>query len=54
METEARYTVFVGGVEVNDYLLTKEKAERVAEMWKDDGYDDVSIEIYTDEELSNR
>ena len=40
------YTVWVGGVEVNDCLLTKEDAEILAQKWLDDGYDrnDVIIE----------
>lgn len=38
------YTVWVGGIEVNDYYLTKEEAESLAFKYKDDGYDDVIIE----------
>lgn len=38
------YTVWVGGVEVNDYYLTKEEAENLAFEYEDDGYDDVIIE----------
>ena len=37
------YTVFVGGVEVNDYYLTKAEAERLAKEYKADEYDDVEI-----------
>ena len=40
------YTVWVGGVEVNDYLLTLEQAESIAKNWIDDGYDDVQIDVY--------
>ena len=36
------YTVWVGGVEVNDYYLTKEKALSLAKEYND--YDDVQIE----------
>lgn len=39
-----KYTVWVGGVEVNDYLLTKENADKLAEQYKNDSYDDVVIE----------
>jgi hypothetical protein len=39
-----KYTVWVGGVEVNDFLLTKIDAEVLAKKYKDDGYDDVVIE----------
>lgn len=35
------YTVWVGGVEVNDYLLDKDNAEQLANQYKQDGYDDV-------------
>jgi len=38
------YVVWVGGVEVNDYYLTKEQAEKLAKAYKDKGYDDVVIE----------
>ena len=40
------YTVWVGGVEVNDYLLTKEDAEDLAQEYIDDGYNDVAITKY--------
>lgn len=39
-----RYTVWVGGGEVNDVLLTKEKAEELAESYRSKGYDDVKVE----------
>ena len=38
-----RYSVWVGGTEVNDHLLTKKLAKAVARIWKDEGYDDVAI-----------
>lgn len=38
------YTVWVGGVEVNDHLLTKEKADELAQEYIDDGYDDVVVD----------
>lgn len=38
------YTVWVGGTEVNDYYLTKEQAEKLADEYINDGYDDVKIE----------
>ena len=41
-----KYTVWVGGTEVNDYLLTKEDAKKLAEEYKKDGYDDVVIDKY--------
>jgi hypothetical protein len=44
MDTEACWTVWVGGTEVNDYYLTKEKAERLAQLYRDDDYDDVVVE----------
>lgn len=39
------YTVWVGGVEATDHYLTKEKAHRLADKYKQDGYEDVQIEI---------
>lgn len=41
-----KYTVFVGGVEVNDYILTKEQAKVLAKKYINDGYDDVVIVRY--------
>ena len=38
------YTVWVGGVEVNDYYMDKKDAEYMAEFYKDEGYDDVVIQ----------
>jgi hypothetical protein len=40
-----KYTVWVGGVEVNDFYLTKEAAATIAEEYYNDGYDDVVIEM---------
>lgn len=37
------YSVWVGGVEVNDYPLYYETALRIAGEWSDDGYDDVEV-----------
>ena len=38
------WTVWVGGGEVNDYLLDYETALRVAQSYIEDGYDEVVIE----------
>lgn len=38
------WTVWVGGSEVNNYYRTKEEAEALARIWKDDGYDDVVVQ----------
>ena len=38
------YLVWVGGIEVNDFLLSKEQAEKLAEQYIKLGYDDVKIE----------
>ena len=38
------YTVWVGGSEVNDYYLDRGGALRIAQIYIDDGYDDVKIE----------
>ena len=37
------YTVWVGGGEINDHLLTRSEAEMLALAWADKGYDDVYI-----------
>jgi len=37
------YIVYVGGLEVNDYYLSKEKAIELSDEYLDDGYDDVEI-----------
>jgi hypothetical protein len=39
-----KYTVWVGGVEVNDQLLTLNEANNLASKYIADGYDDVCIE----------
>ena len=39
-----KHSVWVGGVEVNDYLLSRQQAEELAEEYKADGYDDVVID----------
>lgn len=39
------YTVWVGGVEVNDYYFAREEdARHLAHQYIDDGYDDVQVE----------
>ena len=45
---EKIFTVWVGGVEVNDYLLTRQEAEDLAFDFIEDGYDDVIIDEYND------
>lgn len=39
-----KYTVWVGGTEVNDYHLSLDEAQRLAYEYQNDGYDDVIIE----------
>ena len=43
-----KYKVYVGGVDVCDYLQTKEKAQSIANAYIDDGYDDVAVICYQD------
>lgn len=38
------YTVWVGGTEVNNHLLSKEEAQALADEYIKDGYDDVIVE----------
>lgn len=42
-----RYSVWCGIGEVNDYLLTRTEAKKLAQQYIDDGYDDVVIDRYT-------
>lgn len=44
MRSAERYTVWVGGTEVNDHLLTRKLAKAIAQIWTDEGYSDVTIE----------
>ena len=37
------YTVWVGGTEVTDYLLTKKEAVALATVFIEDDYDDVCV-----------
>ena len=39
-----KFSVFVGGTEVNDFLLTREQAEQLAERYSN--YNDVKIIEY--------
>ena len=41
---QLKYSVWVGGSEVNDYYLTKDQAEALANDYKIKGYTDVQIE----------
>ena len=43
-EEAPSWTVWVGGGEINSYLLTKDEAEDIARVWKDKGYDEVVVE----------
>ncbi len=40
------FSVWVGGGEVTDYLVTKAEAEEIAEYWRSLGYTDVAIDNY--------
>jgi hypothetical protein len=42
-QDDKSYSVWVGDMEVNDHLLSKSDAERVAFLWVTAGYDDVII-----------
>jgi hypothetical protein len=39
-----KYTVWVGGIEINDYYLTIEEARYMKNTYISQGYDDVVIE----------
>lgn len=42
------YTVWVGGVEVNEYYLSHDEAQQLAQEWINEGYDDTQIEEVTE------
>jgi len=42
-EPEHKYTVFVGGAEVNDWYLTWGQAVLLSQSYEVQGYDDVAI-----------
>ena len=42
------FTVWVGGIEANEYLATKDSAEKLAQKFTELGYDDVQIELIDD------
>ena len=42
-----KYTVWVGGIEVNSHYLNKAEAEQIAEVWKYKGYADVAVQEIT-------
>ena len=45
MVVKELYTVWVGGAEVNDQHLSKEMAEKLANEYRTNGYDDVIVEM---------
>jgi hypothetical protein len=44
----AVYSVWVGGVEVNNYPLTASQAIDISHEWAQKGYDDVEIDVTVD------
>ena len=46
MNTEKKYSVWVGGTEVNDYLLTLDDAIELASRFSVRGYSDVKLDKY--------
>jgi hypothetical protein len=38
-----KYSVWVGGIEVNDYYLSKTQADEIALQYRQQGYDDVAV-----------
>lgn len=43
-KVQGKYTVWVGGVEVNDYPLTITEAKILAGIYEEEGYEDVIIQ----------
>ena len=46
MSIQRKYTVWVGGTEVNDYLLPLDEAIELAHEWSERGYSDVGLTKY--------
>lgn len=42
-ESSQDYTVFVGGTEVIDYYTSERHANKIANVWREAGYDDVQV-----------
>jgi len=40
----SKYTVWVGGVEVNEFYITKGEAEKLSAIYRSEGYEDIYIE----------
>lgn len=40
-----KWTVWVGGSEVNLCYLSENQAHNMAQAWRDKGYDDVVVEV---------
>lgn len=54
MTTANTYTVWVGGIEITDYLLPFTDATRLAQAWREAGWDDVVVEaIHNNNERNN-
>ena len=47
MENKNTFSVWVGGIEVNDFLLSEEEANNLADEWRAKGYDDVYVDDYS-------
>lgn len=45
------WSVFVGGTEVNDYLVDQREAKDIALNWQLEGYDDVAMRNYFTEQF---
>lgn len=46
----ANYVVWVGGAEVNDYFLSQEQANAIAELFKTEGYEAIVVEVSSQDE----
>lgn len=38
------YVVWVGGVEITDYPVTRLEAKEIADLYREDGYTDVHVQ----------
>jgi hypothetical protein len=46
MDTKIKknYSIWIGGIEVNDYYLTKKEAKKLFKIYQEKGYTDIIIE----------
>ena len=49
----AKFVVWVGGGEINDYYLTESQADEIVAIWQAMGYEEVVKQEITESEKAN-